>query len=65
MAAGFGAQGTRYDEDCERCGRTGAVDNTSGCCKTCHVQYMTDRETLRQAASPEMARAAEFTGRDF
>lgn len=28
--------GTRYDEDCECCGRNGEVCNDCGCCERCH-----------------------------
>jgi hypothetical protein len=31
----WGSSGIRYDEDCERCGRNGQVDNDSGLCKRC------------------------------
>lgn len=31
----WGAHGTRYDEGCERCGRIGEVDNSSGLCARC------------------------------
>jgi hypothetical protein len=32
----FGAHGRRYDESCDRCGRTTDVDNDSGLCSRCH-----------------------------
>jgi hypothetical protein len=32
----WGAHGTRYDEGCEGCGRTGDVDNATGLCRNCH-----------------------------
>lgn len=31
----WGARGVRYDEACERCGREGEVDNTTGLCRRC------------------------------
>jgi hypothetical protein len=31
----WGASGIRYDEACDRCGREGEVDNTSGLCRRC------------------------------
>jgi hypothetical protein len=31
----FGLHGIRYDEGCERCGRTGEVDNRTGLCQKC------------------------------
>lgn len=31
----WGSSGIRWDEDCERCGRTGQVDNNTGLCRKC------------------------------
>jgi hypothetical protein len=35
VATGWGARGTRYDEECELCGREGEVDNRTGLCRSC------------------------------
>ena len=34
----WGKNGIRYDEDCDRCGRGGEVDNNSGCCRRCYSE---------------------------
>jgi hypothetical protein len=34
--APWGSGGVRYDEACDRCGRIGEVDNTTGLCRRCH-----------------------------
>ena len=48
----WGKHGTRYDEDCERCGRCSEVDNSTGLCQSCGSKHRGPQIDTTVSADP-------------